>query len=63
MKKVWDKLKLQLGLDPWDWEIELRVEQGMERWEATNHVVSRWMRSGNLRPLAAIAKKHGVLRG
>jgi hypothetical protein len=59
MKKVWDQLKI----DPWDYEIELRIEQGMERWEATGHVVSRWMRAGDLRPLSAIAKRQGVLRG
>jgi hypothetical protein len=58
MKKIWD----QLG-DPWDWEIALRVDQGMDEWKARDHVISRWMKAGDLRPLAASARKRGWLRG
>ena len=61
MKKVWDKL----GLKPWDWEIELRIEQGMDKYKAREHVIQRWMQAGELRPLSAAIKKDGhlVLRG
>lgn len=59
MTKVWDKLKL----DPWDYEIELRVEQGMDRHKAEEHVICRWMLAGNLKPLSATIRKHGLLAG
>src|SRR5262245_22261339 len=61
MKKLWN----QLGLDPWDWEIEMRIEQGMDQYQARDHVIRRWMQAGDLRPLSAAIKKHGhlVLRG
>lgn len=59
MTKVWNQLKL----DPWDWEIELRVDQGMDRQKAKEHVIQRWMKAGDFRPLSAAAKKQGWLRG
>jgi len=59
MKKLWN----QLGLDPWDFEIVLRVDQGMDEQKAKEHVIQRWMEAGDLRPLSAAAKKQGLLRG
>ena len=59
MTKVWNHLKL----DPWDYEIELRVEQGMDRHKAEEHVICRWMLAGDLRPLSAMIRKHGLLAG
>jgi len=59
MKKVWN----QLGLDPWDFEIVLRVDQGMDEQKAKEHVIQRWMEAGDLRPLSAAAKKQGWVRG
>ena len=59
MTKVWDKLKL----DPWDYEIELRDAQGMARHKAEEHVIQRWMQAGDLRPLSALIRKHGLLAG
>jgi hypothetical protein len=59
MTKVWDKLKL----DPWDYEIELRVDQGMDRNKAEELVIQRWMQAGDLRPLSALIRKHGLLAG
>ena len=52
MKKVWN----QLGLDPWDFEIVLRVDQGMDEQKAKEHVIQRWMEAGDLRPLSARLK-------
>jgi hypothetical protein len=49
MKKVLTKL----GLEPWDLEIALRVDQGMDHHKAKSFVVMRWMQAGDLRPLAA----------
>jgi hypothetical protein len=59
MTKVWNKL----GLDPWDYEIALRVDQGMDPQKAKELVIRRWMQAGDLRPLSATIKKDGLLRG
>ena len=59
MKKVLH----QLGLKPWDYEIALRVDQGMSHHDAKSFVVMRWMRAGDFRPLAAMIRKEGLLRG
>ena len=58
-KRVWS----EIGLDPWDYEIALRIDQGMEPWQAKGHVIRRWMRAGDLRPLSATIRKDGLLRG
>jgi hypothetical protein len=60
MKKVFD----QIGADPWDYEIDqLRVEQGMNPWDAKDFVIMKWMQAGDFRPLLAQIKREGVLRG
>src|SRR5215467_6452150 len=59
MRKIWT----QLGLEPWDYEIALRAEQGMPEHEAKSFVIMRWMKAGDARPLLAAIKKTGVLRG
>jgi hypothetical protein len=59
MRKVWK----QLGLTPWDYEINLRIDQGMDPHKAKSLVIQRWMKAGDFRPLAAAIKKEGVLRG
>jgi hypothetical protein len=57
------KVLTQLALKPWDYEIALRVDQGMETWKAKELVIRRWMQAGDLGPLSATIKKDGVLRG
>jgi hypothetical protein len=60
MKKIWN----QLGAGPWDYEIDvLNVEQGMDRYKAKSHVIMKWMKAGDPRPLLAAIKEDGVLRG
>jgi hypothetical protein len=59
MRKIWN----QLGLEPWDYEINLRIDQGMDQQKAKELVIQRWMQAGDLRPLSAAIKKDGLLRG
>jgi hypothetical protein len=59
MRKIWT----QLGRKPWDYEIALRVDQGMDQQKAKELVIRRWMQAGDLRPLSAAIKKDGLLRG
>jgi hypothetical protein len=60
MRKIWN----DLGLTPWDYEINLLAEQeGMNPWVAKSHVIMKWMKAGDFRPLLAQIKKEGVLRG
>jgi hypothetical protein len=60
MRKPWN----ELGLTPWDYEINLLADQkGMNPWVAKSHVIMRWMQAGDFRPLLAQIKKEGVLRG
>src|SRR5262249_51155789 len=59
MTKVWDKL----GLEPWDYEIAFRSDQGMDQHKAEELVIRRWMRAGDLRPLSSMIRKHGLLAG
>jgi hypothetical protein len=59
MRKIWN----QLGLDPWDYEINLLADKGMNAWKAKSFVIMKWMQAGDLRPLSAAIKKDGVLRG
>jgi hypothetical protein len=60
MRKIWN----QLGLKPWDYEINLMAEQeGMNVHKAKSLVIMKWMKAGDLRPLLAAIKKEGVLRG
>src|SRR5262249_13144667 len=60
MTKIWD----QMGLTPWGYEIAgLQGEAGMNEWEAKNKVVMKWMQAGDFRPLLAMIKESGVLRG
>jgi hypothetical protein len=44
MKKVLTKL----GLEPWDYEIALKVDQGMDHHDAKSFVVMRWMKRAGL---------------
>jgi hypothetical protein len=60
MRKVWT----DLDLTPWDYEINLLAEQeGMNPWVAKSHVIMKWMKAGDFRPLLAQVRKEGVLRG
>jgi hypothetical protein len=60
MRKPWN----QLGLTPWDYEINLIAEkEGMDAWKAKSHVIMKWMKAGDFRPLLAQIRKEGVLRG
>jgi hypothetical protein len=59
MRKIWT----QLGRKPWDYEIALRIDQGMDQQKAKELVIRRWMQAGDLRPLSAAIKKDGLLRG
>jgi hypothetical protein len=60
MRKIWT----DLDLTPWDYEINLLAEQeGMNPWVAKSHVIMKWMKAGDFRPLLAQIKKEGVLRG
>jgi hypothetical protein len=59
MRKIWN----QLGLEPWDYEIALRIDLGMDQQKAKELVIRRWMQAGDLRPLSAAVKKDGLLRG
>jgi hypothetical protein len=57
------KVLAELNLDPWDYEIQLRIDGGMEAWTAKSLVVRRWMQAGDLRPLLSTIKGDGMLRG
>jgi hypothetical protein len=60
MRKIWN----QLGLTPWDYEINLLADQeGMDLHKAKSLVIMKWMKAGDARPLLAQIKKEGVLRG
>jgi hypothetical protein len=59
MRKIWS----QLGLDPWEWEINLLIEQGTEEYKAKSLVIMSWMKAGDARPLLWAIKKNGMLRG
>jgi hypothetical protein len=59
MREIWN----QLGLTPWDYEINLMADQGMNLHKAKSHVIMKWMKAGDFRPLLAAIKKEGVLRG
>jgi hypothetical protein len=59
MRKIWE----QLGLTPWDYEINLIAEQSGDLHKAKSLVIMKWMKAGDLRPLLAQIRKEGVLRG
>jgi hypothetical protein len=60
MTKIWDQLKL----DPWDYEIAVLGDtSGMPWHQARSKVVMKWMRAGDFRPLLAMIKETGILRG
>ena len=61
MSKLWDQLRLK-GIEPWDYEWACMVEQGMPEHEAKSHVIMRWMKAGDFRPMLAAIKKNGLLR-
>jgi hypothetical protein len=59
MRKIWS----QIGLDPWDWQINLLVEGGMDRHKAKSIVVMNWMKAGDPGPLLALIREEKMLRG
>ena len=59
MRKIWG----QIGVEPWDWEINLMVEEGMDHHKAKSIVVMEWMKAGNPKPLLALIREEKMLRG
>lgn len=63
MRKVWSQLKSQLNLEPWDWEMNLLHDQGMDPYKAECLVITKWMKAGNFKPMLASIRENKVLRG
>jgi hypothetical protein len=59
MRKPWN----ELGLTPWDYQINLLADQGTDLWKAKSLVIMKWMRAGDFKPMVAQIRKEGVLRG